>query len=122
MPKAKMPKMTSDEKAQVKLFQLLYAAYPNVDLLPFDPREIDTVQAVHDALHDCGDGLFRFLFAELCDCWSGEGNLEALLNGLTSVKKDVDAVRTNFTQLIREWQAVRLAKFKREKRKNAQAK
>lgn len=72
-----------------ELQKLLLAAYPNVDLLPFDHAdEQDVEAAVQDGR--TGDTLFDFLWREMAD---HSGDAENALEALDHAMRDIRSVR-----------------------------
>ncbi|MDE4914367.1 hypothetical protein PQI07_27225 [Methylobacterium sp. 092160098-2] len=70
--------------------KLLLAAYPNQDMLNFDPTD---ERQVEDAVREgsTGDTLFDFLWKELAD-HSGD-EVEHVLKSLDQAARDIQAVR-----------------------------
>lgn len=93
----------TDEQIRLKLFRMLYDAYPDNDLLPFDPDKIEHARSAEYAADHCGDPLFAFLYAELLDCWFKEDDLSPLVAGMESVRDQVNSVVENIINQIHEW-------------------
>ena len=72
---------------------VIYAAYPDHDLLPIDPPEADeSIAAFKLRAEEAGDTLFLFLCREADD----EIDAEEYLTRLDRAARDIDAVRDAF--------------------------
>ena len=73
--------------------KLLYAAYPDADLLPINPakdcRDLDTLLAKVTE-EDIGDSLFRFMVIEMVE--GGQGTLAGAIRVMARAREDVQAV------------------------------
>lgn len=71
-------------------------------MLALAPDEV-TIDTLRIVLNNCGNPLFKFMFDELCECWNGEDDLQALINALDSVADEVVVVVEEMKKSIHNW-------------------
>lgn len=67
---AKESKMNSRDFAK-----LLLESYPDNDLLPIEPKEVNSLQSLVDKSKDCGDSLFRHIVVEAVEGATTDGDM-----------------------------------------------
>ena len=81
-------------KAQeVNIARVMYDAYPDSDLLPFDPeQDCRDLEALLEKVRSSsiGDTLFQFLVLEIVE--GGEGKIDGAIRVIERARNDVDAV------------------------------
>lgn len=92
----------TDAQIKMKLFRMLYDAWPDNDLLALDPDEV-RIDTLHATLDNCGNPLIQFVFSELCDCWNGEDDLQTLINALDSITDEISGVVEEMKKSIHNW-------------------
>jgi len=77
--------------------QILYRAYPDVDLLPIEPSAPgDTISAFKTRVEDAGDTLFLFLCREADD----DIDPQEYLDRLDRAIRDIEAVRHALAECV----------------------
>ncbi|OHB50601.1 MAG: hypothetical protein A2Y10_10375 [Planctomycetes bacterium GWF2_41_51] len=83
----------SNTKKEINIGRIIYDAYPHSDLLPIDTdKDCRNIQALLSKVtnEDIGDGLFKFIVAEIVD--GGESKITGAILVLEQAKRDIDAV------------------------------